>query len=63
MHHGTEGWVAATNELILMNIDYESRRSAPWPAETQRRLKLMAGAHAGLPRPDQAGRTIAIKRR
>jgi acyl-CoA thioester hydrolase len=63
MHHGTEGWVAATTELILMNIDYESRRSAPWPAETRRRLELMAGAHARLPRPEKAGRTIGIKRR
>ncbi|HEX2886182.1 thioesterase family protein [Vineibacter terrae] len=63
MHHGSDGWVAATNELILMNIDYETRRSAPWPSETYRRLELMAAAHATLPRPDKAGRTIAIKRR
>lgn len=63
MHHGEEGWVAATNELILMNIDYESRRSAPWPEETSRRLGLMAAAHARLPRPEKAGRVIAIKRR
>ena len=63
MHHGDEGWVASTNELILMNIDYETRRSVPWPEETFRRLELMAAAHAKLPRPDKAGRVIAIKRR
>jgi acyl-CoA thioester hydrolase len=63
MHHGSEGWVSATNELILMNIDYQSRRSAPWPAETLRRLERMAAAHARLPKPEKAGRVIAIRRR
>jgi len=63
MYHGSDGWVSATNELILMNIDFETRRSAPWPAETYRRLEQMAAAHAKLPKPDKAGRTIAIKRR
>jgi acyl-CoA thioester hydrolase len=63
MHHGEDGWVAATNELILMNIDYGTRRAAPWPEESYRRLELMAAAHARLPRPDKAGRVIAIRRR
>ena len=31
MHHGTEGWLAATNELVLMHIDLEARRSCPLP--------------------------------
>ena len=31
MYHGSEGYLAATNELMLMNIDYETRKSAPWP--------------------------------
>ena len=63
MHHATEGWLAATNELMLMNIDYATRRAAPWPAEATRRLDLMAKAHATLPRPPQAGRLIGIRRR
>jgi acyl-CoA thioester hydrolase len=63
MYHADEGFLAATNELMLMNIDYESRRTAPWPAETLRRLELMAEAHARLPRPKQAGRVIGIRRK
>ena len=63
MHHGEEGWVASTNELILMNIDFQTRRAVPWPGETLRRLELMAAAHAKLPRPDKAGRVIGIRRR
>jgi len=62
MYHGAEGWLAATNELLMMHIDYATRRAAPWPAETMRRLEAMAAAHAALPRPDRAGRTIALRR-
>jgi len=62
MHHGSEGWVSATNELMLMNIDYETRRASPWPAESMRRLEAMAAAHRHLPRPRQAGRVIGIRR-
>jgi acyl-CoA thioester hydrolase len=34
----------------------------PWPDETMRRLGLMAAAHHSLPRPENAGRVIGIKR-
>ena len=63
MYHATEGYLAATNELMLMNIDYESRRSAPWPEWAMPRIEKMAAAHARLPRPKQAGRIIGIKRK
>ena len=58
-----EGYLAATNELMLMNIDYETRRSAPWPAWAMERLDRLAAAHKSLPRPKQAGRLIGIKRK
>ena len=63
MYHGTEGYLAATNELMLMNIDYATRRSAPWPDWAMPRLEKMAAAHKSLPRPPQAGRLIGIKRK
>jgi acyl-CoA thioester hydrolase len=63
MYHAEEGFLAATNELILMNIDYASRRAAPWPAETLRRLDTLAPIHARLPRPRQVGRVIAIRKK
>ena len=63
MYHGTEGYLAATNELMLMNIDYETRRSAPWPDWAMERLDRMAAAHKTLPVPAQAGRLIGIKRK
>jgi acyl-CoA thioester hydrolase len=63
MYHATEGYLAATNELMLMNIDYESRRSAPWPDFAMQRIARLAEAHRHLPRPPQAGRLIGIKKK
>ena len=63
MFHATEGYLAATNELMLMNIDYESRRSAPWPDYAMERLGKLAAAHKHLPVPKQAGRLIGIKKK
>jgi acyl-CoA thioester hydrolase len=63
MYHGSENWLASTNELIMLHIDYHSRRSAPWHPETLRRLAAMAEAHRVLPRPEQAGRIIGIHRK
>jgi acyl-CoA thioester hydrolase len=61
MYHGVEGWLVATNEVLMINVEYRTRRTAPWPDETMRRLGLMAAAHGALPRPENAGHTIRIK--
>src|SRR5260370_39850670 len=61
MYHADEGYLAATNELMLMNIDYATRRSAPWPEFAMERIDKMAAAHKSLPVPRQAGRRIGIK--
>src|SRR5882672_12559005 len=42
MYHATEGYLASTNELMLMNIDYASRRSAPWPDFAMERIDKLA---------------------
>ncbi len=49
---------------MLMNIDYESRRSAPWPDWAMERHRTSwRRAHKSLPVPAQAGRLIGIKRK
>ena len=63
MYHAEEGWLAATNELMMMHIDYETRRASPWREETMGRLEAMATAHRALPKPKKAGRIIAIPRK
>jgi acyl-CoA thioester hydrolase len=62
MYHGEEGWLVATNEVLMINVDYKTRKTMPWPDETMRRLRLMAAAHGPLPKPKNAGRVIGIKR-
>ncbi|KGB53073.1 L-carnitine dehydrogenase [Sphingopyxis sp. LC81] len=57
-----DGRLVATNELMLMNIDYASRRSAPWPDWAMQRIEAMAAAHSALPRPSQMGNLIAIRK-
>jgi acyl-CoA thioester hydrolase len=63
MHHADKGYVAATSEQISIHVDLGARRSGPYPAETMRRLERIRAAHAGLPRPELAGRSIGIRAR
>lgn len=62
MYHAEEGFLASTNELMMLHVGYESRRSEPWPPEVLRRLEALAEAHKRLPWPAQAGRRIGIRR-
>ena len=63
MHHAGEGWLAATNELVLMHIDLEARRSCPLPESALKTLTEIHRFQAALPMPPQTGRVIGLKRR
>src|SRR5258708_29677178 len=63
MFHAEQGYLAATNETIVMNIDYATRRSAPWPAPVAERLEALWQAHRGLKRPAKAGRGKGLGQR
>ena len=63
MRHATEGWLAATNEVITMHVDMAQRRSAPFPPHIQPRVDALKAAHAPLPRPDTLGRVIGMRRK
>jgi acyl-CoA thioester hydrolase len=60
LHHATEGWVSATSENMSLHVDMEAKRTAPFPEEIATRLAAMMTAHARLPRPEAAGRRIAM---
>ena len=62
MFHADQGYLAATNEVIVMNIDYASRRSAPWPVPVAERLALLWPEHAKLPKPAKVGRVMGLKK-
>ena len=60
LFHAEEGWVSATSENMSLHVDMAAKKVAPFPAEVTRCLARMKAAHAQLPRPEAAGRSIAM---
>lgn len=58
-----DGWLAATSETLSLHIDMAGPKVAPFPADIQPRVEAMRAAHAGLPVPERAGRSISITRK
>jgi carnitine 3-dehydrogenase len=48
----------ATAEQMLLHVDAQAQRAAPAPDDLRDRLLRIAGAHASLPAPARAGRSI-----
>lgn len=61
MHHGADGSLLATEEVMLLNVDTARARSAPFPKDLAARLREIMEDHNQLPLPESAGRSIAIK--
>jgi acyl-CoA thioester hydrolase len=66
LHRDTDETLLATTELMLMHVDMAAERggprAAPFGADAAAIIAEIAGDHASLPRPKQAGRAIGIKR-
>jgi len=60
LRHATEGWLSATSENVGLHIDMSVRRVAPFPPDIAERLRAVADAHARLPRPEGAGRSVSL---
>jgi acyl-CoA thioester hydrolase len=60
LRHATENWVSATSENMTLSVDMTSKKVAPFHASVLRALERMKAAHAGLPRPDGAGRSVKM---
>ena len=60
MYHATEGYLAATNELMSLHVSAGTRRGAPMAPAILERLAHIEAAHATLPRPAQVGRRIGL---
>jgi acyl-CoA thioester hydrolase len=63
MYHADEGYLAATNEAVVMNIDYATRKSGPFPEQAAERLAKVWAEHRKLPRPPKAGRLMGLKKK
>ena len=62
MYHATEGYLAATNELMSLHVLHATRRGGPMAPEVLARLAAIQAAHDARPRPPQAGRRIGLAR-
>jgi acyl-CoA thioester hydrolase len=60
LFHATEGFVSATSENMALHVDMAAKRTASFPADALRRLARLKASHARLPRPEAAGRRIAM---
>ena len=58
-----DGWVAATGETLGLHIDMSGPKVAPFPPDIAEKLEAMRAAHAVLPWPERAGRSIAIPKK
>ena len=58
-----DGWLAATSESLTLHVDMTGPKVAPFPADILANLTQMHAAHAALPKPERAGRSIGIKRK
>ena len=63
MYHGATGELLATTEQMLLHVDTEQQRSSPIRPAVLNALEAIAAAHREMPRPDNAGRVIGIRRK
>ncbi len=67
MYHGgvggQDGTLLATGEQMLLHVDMNGPRAAPIAPEVYRALQAIRDAHQDLPKPEQAGRSIGIRRK
>ena len=63
LFHATEGWVSATSENMTLHVDMTTKKVTPFPPSIMRTLAHMKAAHSQLPRPEVAGRRIAMPRK
>jgi len=63
MYHAEQGYLAATSEQMALHVDMASRRAAAFPDPAQRSIDALLEQHAQLPRPQQAGHVIGIRRK
>lgn len=55
--------LVASNEVLCLHVDLDTRRTAPIPAAAAERIERAVAAQAEAPRPSRAGRTIGLDTR
>jgi acyl-CoA thioesterase FadM len=57
-----DGYLAATNELMLLHVNQASLKVESMPPSHLERVEQVFQAHAALARPPQAGRSIGLSK-
>jgi len=60
LKHAEEGWLSATSENMTLHVDMAAKKVVPFPPNVLKVLNDIKVAHARLPRPDGAGRSITM---
>jgi acyl-CoA thioester hydrolase len=63
MFNAANGALLATCEQMLVHVDMAQSRACGMPADIADRVQAIAAAHSNLPRPEQAGAHIGIRRK
>jgi acyl-CoA thioester hydrolase len=63
MHHETQGFVAATNELMSLHVSRKTRRAAPMAAAVLARLEEILDQHRTLAPSPLVGRRMGLDSR
>ena len=60
LFHAEEGWVSATSENMSLHVDMDAGAPRRSPMPIEKALARMKATHGQLPRPEAAGRRIAM---
>jgi acyl-CoA thioester hydrolase len=60
LRHASENWLSATCETMTLSVDMTAKKVAPFPAHVLALLERMHAAHAQLPWPEAAGRSVKM---
>jgi len=61
LHHAEEGFLSACCDQLFLHVDMATRRTAPFPDHVLSNIETMSSAHAALPWPERAGRSIKLE--
>ena len=63
MFHATKGYLAATNEILSLHIQLDTRRVGPMSKDVANWVSKVRDAHAPLPTPSGVGRLIGMRKK
>ena len=60
MYHEVEGYLAATNEILLLHVNMATRRSISMGKSKYKALSLISGKHKEIALPDNLSRQLKV---